>query len=140
MVRYKRLVSFFFSSRRRNTRLRRDWSSDVCSSDLPLTALGQAELDAWVVTDNPWFRCISKTPPWLFSGVGAHRFVRDGDAVVIRHEINDVERVIHLGLTAHPADTEPSHLAHSIARLEGATRVAAPAYLERAHRGNGSGR
>ena len=27
-------VFFFFSSRRRHTRLRRDWSSDVCSSDL----------------------------------------------------------------------------------------------------------
>ena len=29
---------FFFSSRRRHTRLRRDWSSDVCSSDLELSA------------------------------------------------------------------------------------------------------
>src|SRR3989454_5464017 len=28
---------FFFSSRRRHTRLQGDWSSDVCSSDLPLT-------------------------------------------------------------------------------------------------------
>src|SRR5690606_40874016 len=28
------LGSFFFSSRRRHTRLSRDWSSDVCSSDL----------------------------------------------------------------------------------------------------------
>src|SRR2546429_511375 len=27
-------VGFFFSSRRRHTRCRRDWSSDVCSSDL----------------------------------------------------------------------------------------------------------
>src|SRR5699024_6089916 len=27
-------VSFFFSSRRRHTRSKRDWSSDVCSSDL----------------------------------------------------------------------------------------------------------
>src|SRR6266496_6037310 len=27
--------SFFFSSRRRHTRSLRDWSSDVCSSDLP---------------------------------------------------------------------------------------------------------
>src|SRR5690242_20886161 len=27
--------SFFFSSRRRHTRLTCDWSSDVCSSDLP---------------------------------------------------------------------------------------------------------
>src|SRR3712207_7323527 len=28
-------VFFFFSSRRRHTRYWRDWSSDVCSSDLP---------------------------------------------------------------------------------------------------------
>src|SRR6266542_4725831 len=30
------LVFFFFSSRRRHTRCYRDWSSDVCSSDLGL--------------------------------------------------------------------------------------------------------
>src|SRR5699024_9484583 len=29
-------TSFFFSSRRRHTRSKRDWSSDVCSSDLRL--------------------------------------------------------------------------------------------------------
>src|SRR3712207_8442969 len=29
------LFFFFFSSRRRHTRYWRDWSSDVCSSDLP---------------------------------------------------------------------------------------------------------
>src|SRR5437868_15210425 len=29
-----RYVIFFFSSRRRHTRSKRDWSSDVCSSDL----------------------------------------------------------------------------------------------------------
>src|SRR5690606_39452227 len=28
--------TFFFSSRRRHTRFSRDWSSDVCSSDLQL--------------------------------------------------------------------------------------------------------
>src|SRR5699024_11878012 len=28
------IVIFFFSSRRRHTRSKRDWSSDVCSSDL----------------------------------------------------------------------------------------------------------
>src|SRR3989449_5310272 len=31
---------FFFSSRRRHTRCSRDWSSDVCSSDLLATLLG----------------------------------------------------------------------------------------------------
>src|SRR6266511_3018962 len=29
------VFGFFFSSRRRHTRFSRDWSSDVCSSDLP---------------------------------------------------------------------------------------------------------
>src|SRR6266850_6027227 len=35
-------LSFFFSSRRRHTRLQGDWSSDVCSSDLagPTVAFG----------------------------------------------------------------------------------------------------
>src|SRR5699024_11990228 len=33
---YLRLILFFFSSRRRHTRSKRDWSSDVCSSDLHL--------------------------------------------------------------------------------------------------------
>src|SRR5699024_12398645 len=30
----RNFVVFFFSSRRRHTRSKRDWSSDVCSSDL----------------------------------------------------------------------------------------------------------
>src|SRR5699024_11662780 len=38
---------FFFSSRRRHTSSKRDWSSDVCSSDLVLlTELGQSLLEA----------------------------------------------------------------------------------------------
>src|SRR5690606_13201673 len=32
--RHHAILSFFFSSRRRHTRFSRDWSSDVCSSDL----------------------------------------------------------------------------------------------------------
>src|SRR5687768_17843519 len=38
-------VFFFFSSRRRHTRCSRDWSSDVCSSDL-LTAPAPASKKA----------------------------------------------------------------------------------------------
>src|SRR6266508_5450052 len=37
---------FFFSSRRRHTRWPRDWSSDVCSSDLGLFNAGQ--LGCWM--------------------------------------------------------------------------------------------
>src|SRR3712207_9519250 len=35
---------FFFSSRRRHTRYWRDWSSDVCSSDLHGSPLGEEEI------------------------------------------------------------------------------------------------
>src|SRR5256885_3826772 len=37
------LLVFFFSSRRRHTRLQGDWSSDVCSSDLPQVGVRQIE-------------------------------------------------------------------------------------------------
>src|SRR5690606_41008236 len=42
-------IFFFFSSRRRHTRFSRDWSSDVCSSDLSIRR-------AWDIpseTDDP---------------------------------------------------------------------------------------
>src|SRR5690606_39946489 len=38
------ILFFFFSSRRRHTRFSRDWSSDVCSSDL-LTQAGVSAAD-----------------------------------------------------------------------------------------------
>src|SRR5690606_40732481 len=37
---------FFFSSRRRHTRFSRDWSSDVCSSDLGLHLGAENGVDA----------------------------------------------------------------------------------------------
>src|SRR5256885_9201056 len=40
----QRLLMFFFSSRRRHTRLQGDWSSDVCSSDL--ADVPEAQIDA----------------------------------------------------------------------------------------------
>src|SRR5690242_20963601 len=39
-------VVFFFSSRRRHTRLTCDWSSDVCSSDLSLAEAAEPSLAA----------------------------------------------------------------------------------------------
>src|SRR5207249_6184983 len=41
-----RVISFFFSSRRRHTRSKRDWSSDVCSSDLIIPGPS--------LTKSPW--------------------------------------------------------------------------------------
>src|SRR5699024_11252010 len=46
---HRRSARFFFSSRRRHTRSKRDWSSDVCSSDLIAAlsvGLGQGAYEA----------------------------------------------------------------------------------------------
>src|SRR5882762_9993161 len=45
MDRREDMFIFFFSSRRRHTRFKCDWSSDVCSSDLP-RALAQLQQPA----------------------------------------------------------------------------------------------
>src|SRR5690606_40380621 len=41
------LLHFFFSSRRRHTRFSRDWSSDVCSSDLGAEEAYNALMTRW---------------------------------------------------------------------------------------------
>src|SRR5690606_39476613 len=44
---------FFFSSRRRHTRFSRDWSSDVCSSDLwDMTLSGELAPHVWFTLRN----------------------------------------------------------------------------------------
>src|SRR5690606_40255490 len=42
------VVIFFFSSRRRHTRFSRDWSSDVCSSDLWPRTVQQPHPPVWI--------------------------------------------------------------------------------------------
>src|SRR5256885_11741421 len=41
------MIFFFFSSRRRHTRLQGDWSSDVCSSDLAQAEAARLEVRTW---------------------------------------------------------------------------------------------
>src|SRR5690606_39723957 len=45
---------FFFSSRRRHTRFSRDWSSDVCSSDL-IAPLSEASIDEFITR---WYHAL----------------------------------------------------------------------------------
>src|SRR5690606_41074895 len=52
-------VCFFFSSRRRHTRFSRDWSSDVCSSDL----LATVDMALWDL-----FAKQHGTPVWRLLG------------------------------------------------------------------------
>src|SRR5258706_10237031 len=75
---------FFFSSRRRHTRLVSDWSSDVCSSDLDEVTREsiEAEFPGWEAfqgVDRKWHaRIKGATPPVM---------VHDDDLDGLREEI-----------------------------------------------------
>src|SRR5436309_12274908 len=57
---------FFFSSRRRHTRFSRDWSSDVCSSDLDNSATAENVKDAILVQSKGFSRdSLLKYYPWI---------------------------------------------------------------------------
>src|SRR5256885_12665380 len=65
------MVCFFFSSRRRHTRLQGDWSSDVCSSDLFNNwTLDGNDMEAM---DGVWKKVV-KLPPGRYR----YRYVVDG--------------------------------------------------------------
>src|SRR6266513_6303484 len=67
------MLYFFFSSRRRHTRSKRDWSSDVCSSDLrrPEPYIEVATRDAvrhWahgIGDRNPHWAAARQAPPTI---------------------------------------------------------------------------
>src|SRR6266536_1263939 len=75
-------VCFFFSCRRRHTRSTRDWSSDVCSSDLGIAN----EMQSKTVFPNP------KTP----AEVGV--LVANGEAEIGVHLIQELMSVAGIDL------------------------------------------
>src|SRR5690606_39583992 len=74
-------VMFFITSRRRHTRFSRDWSSDVCSSDLSSTAefcgvgngLQRRKLVGQSLCEYPDFFSQTGRRCWLSMCTGQHR-------------------------------------------------------------------
>src|SRR2546429_7220582 len=81
---------FFFSSRRRHTRCSRDWSSDVCSSDLDHAdahafLLHRHGLYTWGATLTEAQRHV-EILEFLLEAIGRTREVRHGDSEDSRSE------------------------------------------------------
>src|SRR5256884_6451327 len=92
-----RAVLFFFSSRRRHTRCSRDWSSDVCSSDL-LSSPWNHFLDDQVFRRNETAGFL-EAPKQGFAVVGTPR-LRNREAVGRKPQSrfeNDGERAVDAG-------------------------------------------
>src|SRR2546426_9517372 len=111
-------VFFFFSSRRRHTRLQGDWSSDVCSSDLDLTQLAaEGQLDPTIGRQKEIERVMEilsrrkKNNPVLIGepGVGKTAIVEGLAQLIASGQGPDAlkdHRVLSLDMAAGVAGTE----------------------------------
>lgn len=74
--------------------------------------------------DDPTFRCdpVAIRRVWFAPGTPLE-IVRGEDSIVLRFEWMDVERIVHLDQTRHPADGERTSLGHSIGHFDGDTLV-----------------
>src|SRR4249920_3914134 len=116
-MRGRKCVFFFFSSRRRHTRCGRDWSSDVCSSDLTMGGVSAsfafvadlviAEPGALIGFAGP--RVIEQTVrEKLPEGFQRAEFLVDKgaiDMIVDRRQLRDELARLLAHLTGQPAPT-----------------------------------
>src|SRR5438128_5463258 len=114
---------FFFSSRRRHTRCYRDWSSDVCSSDLLPAYDGKAAL-ASARTERPDLVVLDLGLPEL-DGLDVTRALRAESAVPIvmltgRSEESD--KLVGLELGADDYVTKPFSPKELVARVRAVLR------------------
>src|SRR2546421_1867729 len=119
LTRFIHFFFFFFSSRRRHTRSDRDWSSDVCSSDLDQRSVVRTDPqpDLWSLwTASPRRRAA------LPHGVGLQdqppeplrEDLADGPGGLDqRGRIHDVEGALRQGVHAVPAGRQRAEAAHS---------------------------
>src|SRR2546429_669641 len=111
-------VFFFFSSRRRHTRCSRDWSSDVCSSDLAKQFGLQQVANAQPATSHLVFVGRADAARGCADFVGATRyFSRFIQFSVVRKDqvrtIADVQPPVHV----HAGVCKGFHLGHQRGRI-----------------------
>src|SRR5258707_252667 len=151
-----KFLFFFFSSRRRHTRYWRDWSSDVCSSDLamgiPIIVAGQVSgVDAfaigqmagrqlpfmtvlvlfWLMAIMDGWRGVKETWPAVLVGGGSFAVVQFLTANFIGPELPDITSAIVslVALTLFLKVWQPKRIFRFDTEGEGgkAAAVAAPA-------------
>src|SRR5216683_1704526 len=117
---------FFFSSRRRHTRSDRDWSSDVCSSDLALRILRSTEEAEEVVQDTfveIWRRAADYRPERGTPGAWIAAMARSRAIDRLRERTRS-ENTLRSLASEPPRDPDPPP-SESAARREERTRVRA---------------
>src|SRR5699024_12489657 len=98
---------FFFSSRRRHTRSKRDWSSDVCSSDLAARELDNGEIHSKDLVNAINKKSNNAKYIATFSEVESYLFnkVKPGDTI-IRSEERRVGKEYKYRLESYESENE----------------------------------
>ena len=84
-----------------------------------LTAAGRAALAARPVMDRYALSCVFTSVVAEWGGEPVNRVTQRGDTITIQYGRLGIARTIHMGMTEHPQNTEPSLTGHSIGRWEG---------------------
>ena len=84
-----------------------------------LTAAGRAALAARPAADRYAMSCVFTSVVAEWGGEPVNRVTQRGDTITIQYGRLGIARTIHMGMTEHPQNTEPSLTGHSIGRWEG---------------------
>lgn len=94
--------------------------------DLPLTASARSALEAWDPADHLTHQCVAGGMPGVMTRVPAPHpvdFVQQDGDIVLRVEVFDIVRTIHMDPAEDPGAQQATPLGYSVGRWEGDTLV-----------------
>ncbi len=98
--------------------------------DLPFTPAAVVARASFDPLDNFATRCEPEGMPRIMFNPHPFEFIDRGDTIVLRAELYDTERVIHMDRAAVPADVRSSKLGYSVGRWEGGSLVVMTTHVD----------
>lgn len=96
----------------------------VVEDDYPLTDAARAARESWdPVADNPYLGCTPMGMPRVMGQPYPIEFVDSGEKILLRIELYDIERTIHMTADSNTEGVSNSSHGHSVGRWEGDTLV-----------------
>jgi hypothetical protein len=96
---------------------------------MPFTAAAVEARQSFDLLDNFATRCEPEGMPRIMFNPHPFEFVARGNTIVIRSELYDSERTIHMDRATPPAGTTPSRLGYSVGRWDGKDLVVTTTHI-----------
>jgi hypothetical protein len=132
-----RSVEQAVDAQRENRGIFRVWSVPIPNSagaaalrNLPFTPAAISARASFDLLDNFATRCEPEGMPRIMFNPHPFEFVDRGDTIVLRAELYDTERIIHMNRAAVPADARTSRLGNSIGHWDGGSLVITTTHVD----------